>query len=103
MAKKIRNTILTIRLSKDELELITKIADEFDMNKSRLARNIIIGEIDNATMYITRKTGLMKGIINFANILDEDHKDILKYETNEDYEKATGKKIEKKWSDWLLK
>jgi MoaA/NifB/PqqE/SkfB family radical SAM enzyme len=103
MAKKTRNNTVTIRLSDDELELITKIANEFDIDKSRLMRNIIIGEIDSTTMYITRKSGLMKGILNFADILDKEHKDILKYETNEDYEKATGKKIEKKWTDWLLK
>ena len=100
--KEPRNKSITIRLTEKELNKITEIANELKIDRARLARNLLIGETDSYTMKFIRKIGMFKAVLKITDFLDKEHKEIIKYNSNEDYEKATGKKIEPKWSDWLL-
>jgi len=51
---------ISLRFSKSELEEIEKIAEEIDIPKTRLIRNLVLSSLDEAKIF--NKIGVLKGV-----------------------------------------
>lgn len=88
--KENRDIILRIRINEEENRILEDLSEKFKMNKSRLVRNMIFGDIDDVK-FLTKIGFLplvqkMKAYYN--NLKGIDYWDMVKYETLEDYEES---------------
>ena len=88
--KENRDIMLRIRITEEENKILEDLSEKFKMNKSRLVRNMIFGEIDD--MQFLTKIGFLPFVQKmkayYNNLKGVDYWDSIKYETQEDYEKA---------------
>ena len=94
---------IELRLTEEEFQRVDELAKEAGVNRSRMIRNLTLGYVDSTTIKVFRKTGFLKAVIKMVDKMNNENKEIISYPTNEDYEKATGKKIGKHWTDIFLK
>ena len=88
-----RNIQIKIKVTEDEAKRIDELAEKMGMNKSRLIRNLVLGNLED-TEFVT-KIGLLpfvqKAKSYYSSLKGIDYWDSIKYETLEDYKKAKNK------------
>ncbi|WP_320034849.1 hypothetical protein [Halarcobacter sp.] len=89
-----RNIQLKIKLTEEENKTLEDLAEKFKMNKSRLVRNLLFGNIEDLKFLDKIKfLPLIQNALAFKDKLQGfDYWEEIKYETKEDYEKAMKEK-----------
>ena len=85
-----RDIKVTVRFTKEENERVEKLAQKMGMNKARLIRNLILGDLEDAEF--VQKIGLLplvqKAKAYYNSLKGIDYWGVIEHETQEDYEKA---------------
>ena len=85
-----RDITLRIRITEEENKTLEDLAEKFKMNKSRLIRNLLFGNIDD--LKFLEKIKFLPLIQNAIALKDKlqgfDYWQEIKYESKEEYEKA---------------
>jgi predicted DNA-binding protein len=78
----IRDVSIMLRVTKEENEKIEALAEKIGINKSRLIRNLVLGEIKETNMlYNLGAIPIAKAILKFTHSLKgEDFNEIIKAE-----------------------
>ena len=82
-----RDIVIKFKVNKEENEKIEKLANEIGMNKSRLIRNIVLGDLGE--IKFSKNIGMLPLIQNIQSFIDKtrgvDYLEKIKFETDEEY------------------